>query len=112
MKAIVKKILDEKSEKHVKKYVDKVKILEDGWKIRYYKEKFHVDQEDMQEFLANIRQVYMEGLQWVYSYYYQGCVSWTWFYPFHYAPFAADLVASSKPVEINFEMGTPASPFE
>jgi 5'-3' exoribonuclease 2 len=70
MKAIVKKILDEKSDKHVKKYVDKVKILEDGWKIRYYKEKFHVDQEDMQEFLANIRQVYMEGLQWVYSYYY------------------------------------------
>lgn len=112
MKEIVKRLLDEKGKSQVEKYVDNVKMGEDGWKIRYYKEKFHVDQEDMKEFLACIRQVYLEGLQWVYSYYYNGCVSWTWFYPFHYAPFAADLVASSKPVEINFELGTPASPFE
>ncbi len=50
-------------------------------------------------------------MQWVYSYYYNGCVSWTWYYPFHYAPFAGDLV-SNKKIELTFDLGTPATPFE
>ena len=79
--------------------MDKVRLGEEGWKMRYYREKFHVDEEDIQEFIKNIRQQYLEGLQWVFSYYYQGCVSWTWYYPFHYAPFAGDLI-SGNAVEI------------
>lgn len=96
MKDIVKKLLEEKSSKKAERYVDKVQLGTEGWKLRYYQNKFHVDQADLSEFIGNIRRAYLEGLQWVYSYYYQGCVSWTWFYPFHYAPFASDLISGPK----------------
>lgn len=111
MKDIVKKMLDDKNKKIEGKYVDKVKFGTDGWKHRYYKDKFHVDAEEFREFTQKIKQSYIEGLQWVYSYYYNGCQSWSWFYPFHYAPFASDLVNCDK-VVINFELSEPAKPFE
>ncbi|CAE8611870.1 unnamed protein product [Polarella glacialis] len=62
------------------------------WKQRYYFEKFKVKQDDLVDFLQRIRKAYIEGLCWVLVYYYQGCASWTWFYPYHYAPFASDLI--------------------
>lgn len=37
--------------------------------------------------------------------------SWTWFYPFHFAPFAADFAELSK-MEIKFDLGQPFKPFE
>ncbi|CDW77829.1 5-3 exoribonuclease 2 [Stylonychia lemnae] len=111
MKEIVKKLLNEKSKIMADSYVDRVQFGTEGWKLRYYQEKFHIDETDFQEFTQKIKQAYIEGLQWVYSYYYKGCISWYWFYPYHYAPFASDLVNCDR-VVIKFEMGEPASPFE
>lgn len=65
----------------------------------------------MDNFCRNIRQSYIEGLAWVFAYYFRGCQSWYWYYPYHYAPFASDLIGCDK-VKIEFEPGEPAKPFE
>ncbi|XP_061901185.1 5'-3' exoribonuclease 2 isoform X1 [Entelurus aequoreus] len=68
---------------------DNVRLWEEGWKQRYYKTKFDVDVSD-EDFKQKVVQSYVEGLCWVLRYYYQGCASWKWYFPFHYAPFASD----------------------
>jgi 5'-3' exoribonuclease 1 len=61
---------------------------DDDWKNRYYLQKFGHPLSDI-EFHTKLRQAYIEGLAWVLKYYYDGCVSWGWFFPFHYAPLAS-----------------------
>uniref|UniRef100_A0A0N4Z1P4 5'-3' exoribonuclease n=1 Tax=Parastrongyloides trichosuri TaxID=131310 RepID=A0A0N4Z1P4_PARTI len=70
---------------------DNVKFYEPGWKDRYYEEKFGVAYSNVSiNFRRSVAEAYMEGMCWVLKYYYSGCPSWDWFYPFHYAPFASD----------------------
>ncbi|BFZ56437.1 5'-3' exoribonuclease 2 [Savitreella phatthalungensis] len=89
---------------------DSVKLWEDGYKERYYEQKFHADPRDI-DFRRSVARDYIEGLAWVLLYYFQGCPSWTWYYPHHYAPFAADFDKVSE-VEISFVKGEPARPYE
>jgi 5'-3' exoribonuclease 1 len=57
----------------------------------YYKEKFNVDVNKNPQELTKILTVYMQGLQFVLSYYYTNCPSWTWFYSYYYSPLISDL---------------------
>ncbi|KAJ2804306.1 exonuclease II Exo2 [Coemansia guatemalensis] len=57
---------------------------------------------------------YIGTLQWVLLYYFQGCPSWSWFYPYHYAPCVSDICANLPAYKVdNFEGGSePYTPYE
>lgn len=82
-----------------------------SWRLNYYQSKFHIEEDDLEDFLNKISKAYLEGINWVYCYYYTGCPSWDWYYPFHYAPLAVDLVKKYK-TEYNFKLGEPYRPVE
>jgi len=91
---------------------DTVKLWEPGYEERYYEQKFKVAPNDL-AFRHKVARHYAEGLCWVLAYYFQGCPSWTWYFPYHYAPFAADFVdiADMDPRKM-FQKGKPFHPYE
>ena len=117
---IIKEAINEENNKKVAEYEDKIKLGKKGWKDRYYMEKFHVSPKSGEKALIDLKQkikqyyiegLCIEGLCWVFEYYYNGCISWSWFYPFHYAPFASDLVHLND-LKINFDLNSPFYAFE
>ncbi|QPG74944.1 hypothetical protein FOA43_002282 [Brettanomyces nanus] len=95
-------ILDDEKDLYNKKFI--------AWKNQYYKDKlgFTLDDEDK---IKDMTENYVEGLQWVLYYYYQGVCSWPWYYRYHYAPRISD-VAKGMSVKIDFNKGTPFKPFQ
>jgi 5'-3' exoribonuclease 2 len=57
---------------------DTVRLWEEGWRERYYKNKFNVGKDDLEEFRIQVAQNYARGLCWVLQYYYQGVPAWDW----------------------------------
>jgi 5'-3' exoribonuclease 1 len=83
----------------------------EGFRATHYATKLHLtDCSPESPEVEQVRLSYLEGLQWNLAYYYQGCCSWKWFYPFHYAPLAADLVDLSCHRRISFQLGEPFDP--
>ncbi|XP_012232131.1 5'-3' exoribonuclease 2 homolog isoform X1 [Linepithema humile] len=90
---------------------DEVRLWEDGFKDRYYESKFDVPPDNL-AFRNNVALQYVRGLCWVLRYYYQGCASWRWYFPYHYAPFASDFINIGG-LSTEFEKGTvPFRPLE
>lgn len=82
---------------------------------RYYYEKFKIitKSNEGQVFLTELRQHYLQGLIWCLGYYIKGCISWTWYYPYHYGPMLQDMIKLSIVVEsIQFDLGQPFLPFQ
>ena len=54
-------------------------------------------------------QEYLKALQWILTYYYKGCCSWSWYFPYHYAPLISD-IKELKDIEIKFDLSEPYLP--
>lgn len=111
VKARIKESVENQLEKYREEVQDVVRLGEPGWKTRYYSDKMKADDIEHGGGREKVFQSYIEGLCWVMKYYYSGCASWQWFYPFHYAPFASDLRNIDR-FTITFEEGQPFRPFE
>ncbi|KAJ1656692.1 5'-3' exoribonuclease 2 [Dispira simplex] len=83
---------------------------EGGYEGSYYQLKFHVAPGDV-EFRRQVCRAYLEGLSWVLRYYYHGCPSWSWYYPYHYAPLAADFKDTDQS-PLDFPPSQPIRPLE
>ena len=75
--------------------VNKNKVLslgENNWQNKYYYYYFNIKNiNKSQNFINNLCDIYLEGLQWTLQYYIHGCPSWKWYYPFPCAPCLKEL---------------------
>ncbi|XP_078043775.1 5'-3' exoribonuclease pacman isoform X2 [Augochlora pura] len=76
----------------------------------YYMNK--LDYENIDEaFLRSQAEAYVRAIQWNLNYYYNGCCSWSWYYPHHYAPYISD-IKDFKDLKLEFDLGEPFLPFQ
>lgn len=75
-------LLDRKEELYINPY-------ENGWEERYYSTLFDLRIDDLRRKQISIN--YLEGLEWTFKYYTQGCVDWRWTYDYDYPPLLVDL---------------------
>uniref|UniRef100_A0A5S6QVR1 5'-3' exoribonuclease 1 n=1 Tax=Trichuris muris TaxID=70415 RepID=A0A5S6QVR1_TRIMR len=80
------------------------------YRINYYTANFNVEKVDA-SFMVELKVSYLQALQWTLKYYYDGVVSWNWFYPFHWSPFVTDLKCFQGEM-FQFALGDPLLPFQ
>ncbi|KAA0203217.1 hypothetical protein HAZT_HAZT005595 [Hyalella azteca] len=81
-------------------------------KRNYYMEKMgYKDHEKFADICREQAINYVRGLQWILHYYYNGIQSWSWYYPFHYAPYISDIKNFAQ-CPMDFELSKAFMPFE
>ena len=72
-----------------------------GWEDRYYRVAFP-ENAHTKEFTDELCNNYIEGLEWTFKYYTEGCPHWRWKYNYHYPPLLVDLVKRLPDFETEF----------
>eukprot|EP00727_Mastigamoeba_balamuthi_P006198 m51a1_g2198 putative 5 -3 exoribonuclease 2 (865) ;mRNA; r:140646-143739 len=67
------------------------------WHEAYYEQKFGTERSP--RVASDLALAFLQGVWWTMRYYTQGCPSWTWYYPYYYAPFVCDLADAVDPDE-------------
>lgn len=55
---------------------------------------------------------YVEGMQWVLTYYTEGVSCWKWHYPYHHAPFCSDIAKSLDKLSVTDKISTDSLPVD
>jgi len=77
----------------------------DNFRQSYYQEHFP-------EPRGRVAHKYIDGMVWVLNYYSQGMPDWTWYFPYLYGPFAADMVDTMESYRHpHFNLHQPVRPF-
>lgn len=83
--------------------------------FRQHKREYYISKMNYEcvtpEVLRSQAEGYVRAIQWNLHYYYNGCMSWSWFYEHHYTPWISD-IAGFADMDLTFEMGEPFAPFE
>jgi 5'-3' exonuclease len=87
-------------------------------KTNYYSSYFQIDINNQVGDLWNILAYYVYGLKFVFEYYFNNLASWSWYYPYYFAPLLTDiqyyignLIAQGQSLTA-FEKGEPFEPFK
>lgn len=84
-------------DRSIEKYINP---FEKDWEYRYYKALFNLEITDERRRQISVN--YLEGLEWTFYYYIQGCIDWRWCYNYHYAPLFKDLVKYIPQIDTQF----------
>ncbi|KAJ6975062.1 5'-3' exoribonuclease 4-like isoform X1 [Populus alba x Populus x berolinensis] len=87
--------------------VDKIKLGDEGWKERYYAEKFEAKSEEERDTIRRHAKGFVGSCVTTMKESAPG----NGFYPYHYAPFASDFYGCDQ-LEIHFTLGEPFKPFD
>lgn len=74
-------------EREVEKYINP---FDECWEARYYDMLMDIDYKD-DEAIKKLCLNYIEGLEWTFKYYSEGCIDWRWTYRYDYPPLLRDL---------------------
>lgn len=113
---------DDVLEKEEGKQVLTMSVVDFGkWRSEYYLNKFNIHApkkggklgDPKRKKFNDLIKSYLEGILWTYEYYYQGCCSWSWYYPYHYSPLPSDLTNIVHISErIQFHKSRPFHPYQ
>lgn len=84
----------------------------------YYNSYFSIDPTTNVDGVWNILGYYVYGLKFVFEYYFKNLSSWSWYYPYYFAPLLTDLqyYLQSMIVQnqqlVKFDLGQPFEPFK
>ena len=81
--------------------------------MKQYKSDYYSHNFDKTNFdIEKLSHEYINGMQWVLSYYTKGVPHWKWFFPYHYAPFASDMYIYIKSYKRKkYLPSSPSEPF-
>uniref|UniRef100_A0A0A9XX62 5'-3' exoribonuclease 1 n=1 Tax=Lygus hesperus TaxID=30085 RepID=A0A0A9XX62_LYGHE len=80
------------------------------FKIDYYKNKLEYENVTKEVMMAQA-EGYIRAIIWNLQYYYNGCQSWSWYFPHHYSPYLSDL-KGFKDWNFDFPEDKPFLPFQ